>query len=287
MTQYPWTRSTGQAGSSGPTKAGPDWEPGGGRHPAASACSCCAAVGGCSSVDVPEDRRAIGHAAGRLGLLLALTDRLSTPELSPGVVFFVFSPPLLYYTAYFIAQDDLRAHARPIGSWPSGDCDRAGRRRGARSSPARGRRPRPAMVAPMDPVEAGLGVRRWNAEELLPRASARAARDRAVSAARLASTRLHHRDRAAGDRTQPRPGRSSHPRFLSRRPDPEPADDGNLKRCRRPVARARAGAATPRSRPRPRACRPSFRAPPAYRAPRPCRPRRSAESPTGRTRGRG
>ena len=37
------------------------------------------------------------------------------PQLSPDVVFYVFLPPLLYYAAYFIAPDDLRANARPIG----------------------------------------------------------------------------------------------------------------------------------------------------------------------------
>jgi Na+/H+ antiporter len=37
------------------------------------------------------------------------------PQLSPEVVFYVFLPPLLYYAANFIAPDDLRANARPIG----------------------------------------------------------------------------------------------------------------------------------------------------------------------------
>ena len=37
------------------------------------------------------------------------------PQLSPEVVFYVFLPPLMYYAAYFIAPDDLRANARSIG----------------------------------------------------------------------------------------------------------------------------------------------------------------------------
>jgi Na+/H+ antiporter len=49
------------------------------------------------------------------GALLGLSPLLSTPELSPQVMFFVFLPPLLYYAAFFSAPKDLRANARPIG----------------------------------------------------------------------------------------------------------------------------------------------------------------------------
>jgi Na+/H+ antiporter len=49
------------------------------------------------------------------GALLSLLPWVHTPELSPKVVFFVFLPPLVYYAAYFIAPEDLRANAWPIG----------------------------------------------------------------------------------------------------------------------------------------------------------------------------
>ncbi|MDT7719782.1 MAG: monovalent cation/hydrogen antiporter, partial [Mycobacterium sp.] len=50
-----------------------------------------------------------------VGAALAWLPGVSVPQLSPDVVFYVFLPPLLYYAAYFIAPDDLRANARPIG----------------------------------------------------------------------------------------------------------------------------------------------------------------------------
>jgi Na+/H+ antiporter len=50
-----------------------------------------------------------------LGALLAWLPWVNVPTLAPEVVFYVFLPPLLYYAAYFIAPDDLRANARPIG----------------------------------------------------------------------------------------------------------------------------------------------------------------------------
>lgn len=50
-----------------------------------------------------------------VGALLSALPGVSVPVLSPHVVFYVFLPPLIYYAAYFIAPDDLRANARPIG----------------------------------------------------------------------------------------------------------------------------------------------------------------------------
>jgi Na+/H+ antiporter len=49
------------------------------------------------------------------GVLLGLAPGLHPPELSPQVVLFVFLPPLVYYAAYFIAPEELRANAWPIG----------------------------------------------------------------------------------------------------------------------------------------------------------------------------
>ena len=45
----------------------------------------------------------------------AVAPWVNVPTLAPEVVFYLFLPPLLYYAAYFIAPDDLRASARPIG----------------------------------------------------------------------------------------------------------------------------------------------------------------------------
>lgn len=50
-----------------------------------------------------------------VGAIFGWLPVVSVPQLSPDVVFYVFLPPLLYYAAYFIAPDDLRANARPIG----------------------------------------------------------------------------------------------------------------------------------------------------------------------------
>jgi Na+/H+ antiporter len=50
-----------------------------------------------------------------VGAVLSWLPWVSVPQLSPEVVFYVFLPPLIYYAAYFIAPDDLRANARPIG----------------------------------------------------------------------------------------------------------------------------------------------------------------------------
>jgi Na+/H+ antiporter len=50
-----------------------------------------------------------------VGAVFSWLPGVSVPVLSPHVVFYVFLPPLIYYAAYFIAPDDLRANARPIG----------------------------------------------------------------------------------------------------------------------------------------------------------------------------
>jgi Na+/H+ antiporter len=50
-----------------------------------------------------------------VGAMFAWLPWVSVPVLSPHVVFYVFLPPLIYYAAYFIAPDDLRANARSIG----------------------------------------------------------------------------------------------------------------------------------------------------------------------------
>lgn len=50
-----------------------------------------------------------------LGALLSLSPWTPTPELSPAIVFYVFLPPLVYFAAYFIAPEDLRADAVLIG----------------------------------------------------------------------------------------------------------------------------------------------------------------------------
>lgn len=50
-----------------------------------------------------------------LGALMGLLPCTKVPVLSPQLVLFGFLPPLLYYAAYFIAPEDLRANARQIG----------------------------------------------------------------------------------------------------------------------------------------------------------------------------
>jgi Na+/H+ antiporter len=50
-----------------------------------------------------------------VGAAISSLPGISIPQLAPNVVFYVFLPPLIYYAANFIAPDDLRANARPIG----------------------------------------------------------------------------------------------------------------------------------------------------------------------------
>jgi len=50
-----------------------------------------------------------------VGAILGWLPWVKVPQLAPEIVFYVFLPPLLYYAAYFIAPDDLRASARQIG----------------------------------------------------------------------------------------------------------------------------------------------------------------------------
>jgi Na+/H+ antiporter len=49
-----------------------------------------------------------------VGVLLSLVPWGNVPQLSPDVVLFGFLPPLVYFAAYFVAPDQLRANAGPI-----------------------------------------------------------------------------------------------------------------------------------------------------------------------------
>jgi CPA1 family monovalent cation:H+ antiporter len=49
------------------------------------------------------------------GALLSLSGWAAAPELPPSVMFYVFLPPLVYFAAFFIAPEDLRANAGSIG----------------------------------------------------------------------------------------------------------------------------------------------------------------------------
>ncbi len=69
-----------------------------------------AAVWLAERIGVPYPVLLVGVGAG-----FSLLPGVSVPELAPNVVFYVFLPPLIYYAANFIAPDDLRANARPIG----------------------------------------------------------------------------------------------------------------------------------------------------------------------------
>jgi Na+/H+ antiporter len=50
-----------------------------------------------------------------VGAIFGWLPWVKVPALAPEIVFYAFLPPLLYYAAYFIAPDDLRANARSIG----------------------------------------------------------------------------------------------------------------------------------------------------------------------------
>lgn len=107
-----------------------------------------------------------------VGALLALLPWVGVPELSPDVVFLVFLPPLLYYAAYFIAPEDLRANARPIGLLAVGlvvatMAAVAGVLVGVAGVPLAVAAVAGAVMAPTDPVAATSVFRRLDAPERL------------------------------------------------------------------------------------------------------------------------
>jgi NhaP-type Na+/H+ or K+/H+ antiporter len=106
------------------------------------------------------------------GALLSLSPWVRTPELSPKVVFFVFLPPLIYYAANFIAPEDLRANAWPIGLLAVGlvvvsMAAVAGVTVGIAGVPLAVAAVAGAVVAPTDPVAATSIFRRLNVPERL------------------------------------------------------------------------------------------------------------------------
>jgi Na+/H+ antiporter len=106
------------------------------------------------------------------GTLMGLSPWVSAPDLSPQVVFFVFLPPLVYYAAYFLAPQDLRANARPIGLLAVGlvvitMAAVAGVLVGVGHVPAAVAAVAGAVVAPTDPVAATSVFRRLSVPERL------------------------------------------------------------------------------------------------------------------------
>jgi Na+/H+ antiporter len=132
---------------------------------------------------VPLAAAAAGWAAEQIGIpypvllvtagaLLALLPWRNPPELSPEVVFYVFLPPLIYYAAYFIAPEDLRANARTIGLLAVGlvvatSAAVAGVMVGVAGVPLAVAAVAGAAVAPTDPVAATSVFRRLNMPERL------------------------------------------------------------------------------------------------------------------------
>jgi Na+/H+ antiporter len=106
------------------------------------------------------------------GALLSLLPWLRAPELSPQLVFFVFLPPLIYYAAYFIAPEDLRANAGQIGLLAVGlvvitMAAVAAVLVGVGDVPLGVAAVTGAVVAPTDPVAATSVFRRLNMPERL------------------------------------------------------------------------------------------------------------------------
>ena len=50
------------------------------------------------------------------GLLVGLVSRTSAPRVDPQIVLFVFLPPLIYAASFAASTQDIRAHARAIGT---------------------------------------------------------------------------------------------------------------------------------------------------------------------------
>lgn len=132
-------------------------------------------------VCLPLAAAAAGWVADRIGVpypvllvtaggLLSLLPWVRVPQLSPQLVFFVFLPPLIYYAAYFIAPDDLRANASQIGLLAVGlvvvtTAAVAAVLAGIGAVPLGVAAVIGAVVAPTDPVAATSVFRRINVPE--------------------------------------------------------------------------------------------------------------------------
>ncbi|WP_373139533.1 Na+/H+ antiporter [Mycobacterium marinum] len=106
------------------------------------------------------------------GALLSLLPWSRVPQLSPQLVFFVFLPPLIYYAAYFIAPEDLRANVGQIGLLAVGLVlitmgAVAAVLVGVGGVPLGVAAVAGAVVAPTDPVAATTVFRRLNVPERL------------------------------------------------------------------------------------------------------------------------
>lgn len=106
------------------------------------------------------------------GAILAWLPGIKVPQLAPEIVFYVFLPPLLYYAAYFIAPDDLRASARPIGLLSVGlvvvtTATVAGVLLGVAGVPLAAAMVAGAVVAPTDAVAATSVFKRLDVPERL------------------------------------------------------------------------------------------------------------------------
>lgn len=106
------------------------------------------------------------------GALLSFSGWTAEPQLAPSVVFYVFLPPLVYYAAFFIAPEDLRANAGPIGLLAVGlvlatMAAVVAVMVGVAGVPLDVAAVAGAVVAPTDPVAATSVFRRLNAPERL------------------------------------------------------------------------------------------------------------------------
>lgn len=107
-----------------------------------------------------------------VGAFFGLLPWGGVPELAPDVVFYVFLPPLVYYAAYFIAPEELRANARTIGLLAVGlvvvtTAAVAGVLLGIVGMPVAVAVVAGAVVAPTDSVAATSVFRRLDAPERL------------------------------------------------------------------------------------------------------------------------
>ena len=195
-------------------------------------------------------------------------------------------------------RDMTRARTgEPCGPWPPRLGRGAGNGAPGPRGPTAGGRPEPVRrVAVRDRVVAGRAVPRapWARHRVPPPGAA--VRD--MTRARMENRAGPGHHAWAGARGTARPAQAG-PAAVAPQPvrrvaargrpswlvAPFPAPPG-AHQWRSPPA-LRAAGRTPRSRPRPRTGRPRSRPRPTCPARGPCRPRRSAGSPAGRTRGRG